>query len=101
MNGEESADEFICVERWLLDRSTNMAEVAFTVHPDWQRKGLGTVMLKKLIEIAQEKGIRGFTAEVLTVNRKMLNVFHKSGCKINIKLEDDVYYISFVFDEKA
>ena len=99
--GEEHDEEFVSVARWLLDRATNMAEVAFVVHPEWQKKGIGTFMLKKLIEVAEGKGISGFTAEVLAVNRKMMNVFHKSGRKIKIQLEDGVYYISFRFDEKA
>jgi len=99
--GEEADEKFVGVARWLLDRGTNMAEVAFTVRPDWQKKGIGTFMLKKLIEVAETKGITGFTAEVLAVNRKMLNVFHKSGCNIKTHLEDGVYYISFRFDEKV
>ena len=99
--GEEPDEKFVGVARWLLDRASNMAEVAFVVHPEWQKKGIGTFMLKKLVKIAEEKGISGFTAEVLAVNRKMMNVFHKSGCKIKTHLEYGVYYISFLFDEKV
>lgn len=98
--GEEADEQFIGVARWILDRATNMAEVAFTVHPGWQGKGIGIFMLKKLIDVAKEKGISGFTAEVLAVNRKMLNVFHKSGYHIHSQLEDGVYFLSFRFDEK-
>jgi len=98
--GEEPNDQFVGVARWLLDRATNMAEVAFTVHPDWQGKGIGVFMLRKLIDVAKEKGISGFTAEVLAVNRKMLNVFHKSGYSIHSHLDDGTYYLSFRFSEQ-
>jgi GNAT superfamily N-acetyltransferase len=97
--GEEPDEKFVCVARWLLDRATNMAEVAFTVHPDWQNSGLGSFMLKKLIEVAREKKISGFTAEVLAGNRKMLNVFYKSGYNIHSKLEEGNYFLSFRFDD--
>jgi len=99
--GKEPDEHFVGVARWLLDRATNMAEVALTVHPDWQGKGIGSFMLGKLIEVAKEKGISGFTAEVLASNRKMLNVFYKSGYNIRSQLDDGVYYLSFRFDEKA
>jgi acyl-CoA hydrolase/GNAT superfamily N-acetyltransferase len=98
--GEDPDEEFVGVARWLLDRPTNMAEVAFEVHPDWQGEGLGSFMLGKLIEVAKEKGISGFTAEVLAVNRKMLSVFHKSGYHIHSHLDDGVYSLTFRFDEK-
>ncbi len=97
--GDESDEEFIGVARWLLDRATNMAEVAFIVHPDWQKKGIGVFMLKKLIDVAKEKGISGFNAEVLAANRKMLNVFYKSGFNIQSQLDDGVYYLQFRIDE--
>jgi acyl-CoA hydrolase/GNAT superfamily N-acetyltransferase len=98
--GEEPNDEFVAVGRWFLDRATNLAEVAFTVVPDWQNRGVGTFMLKTLVDVAREKGIFGFTAEVLSTNRKMLSVLGKSGLKVSSHLEDGVYFISMRFSEK-
>ena len=70
------------------------------VHPDYQQMGIGKFMLQKLAEVAMEKGISGFTAEVLASNRKMMNVFHRSGFAIHSHLEDGAYYLTFRFDEK-
>ncbi|MBN1290524.1 MAG: GNAT family N-acetyltransferase [Candidatus Latescibacteria bacterium] len=97
--GEEPDEKFVSVARWLLDRPTNYAEVAFTVHPEWQGTGIGSFMLQKLVEVAKQKGITGFTAEVLAVNRKMLNVFFKSGFNVQSKLDDGVYFLTFKFDK--
>ncbi|MCD6308142.1 MAG: GNAT family N-acetyltransferase [Candidatus Latescibacteria bacterium] len=97
--GNEPDEQFVSVARWLLDRATNMAEVAFTVVPEWQGKGIGYFMLGKLIEVAKSKGISGFTAEVLASNRKMLSVFHRSGFNVHSQLDDGVYNLSFRFDE--
>jgi acyl-CoA hydrolase/GNAT superfamily N-acetyltransferase len=99
--GEEPDEKFVAVARWLLDRVTNMAEVAFTVHPDWQNKGIGMFIFSKLIEVAREKGISGFTAEVLAQNRRMLNVFFKLPYNIHSQLDDGVYNLSFRFDEEV
>ncbi len=98
--GDEGNREIVGVGRWFLDQSTNMAEVAFTVQPKWQRRGIGAFLQKILIEVAQEKGIRGFTAEVLSSNRKMMNVFYKNGYDVHTRLEEGMYFISFTFDSK-
>jgi len=95
--GDEPYEQFVGVARWFLDRATNMAEVAFIVHPDWQNQGIGTFMLNKLIETAKDRGIRGFTAEVLASNRKMLSVFYNSGYNVTSKLEDGEYVLLFEF----
>jgi acyl-CoA hydrolase/GNAT superfamily N-acetyltransferase len=98
---EENNERFVGVARWFLDRSTNMAEVAFTVLPDQQGNGIGTKMLQLLIEVAKEKGLSGFTAEVLGANRKMLSVFYKSGYKVKSQLDGGVYDIRFRFADKS
>ena len=97
--GEEPHEELVGVCRWALDRNTNMADVAITVHPQWQRLGIGTFMLDRLIEVAKEKGIRGFTAMVLGPNRRMMNLLHKSGLRFQSKIEYSVFSIVFPFDE--
>ena len=97
--GEEDLDEtFVAVARWFLDRTTNMAEVAFTVSPDWQGHGLGSFLLRCLVEVARQHRISGFTAEVLSGNRKMLGVFTRSGFPLETRMEDGVTSLSFRID---
>ncbi len=98
--GEEGQERFVGVARWFLDRSTNMAEVAFTVHPEWQGMGLGRFLFQILVDVAREQGIAGFTAEVLRDNRRMLNIFYRSGFDVHTQAEEDVYLISFRFDSQ-
>lgn len=99
--GDEPDEKFVGVGRWFLDRSSNMAEVALAVLPEWQNKGIGTFLLNRLAEVAREKGIKGFTALVLAHNRKMLNLLHKSGYQVQSRVEDGVCYISYTFDNKS
>ncbi|HET8679155.1 MAG TPA: GNAT family N-acetyltransferase [bacterium] len=55
------------------------AEVAFAVADEHQGRGLGTILLGQLAEVAAANGIRLFEAEVLPANLKMLQVFRDSG----------------------
>ena len=60
-------------------REPRAAEVAFAVADDFQRRGTGTRMLEQLAEIAADRGITRFDAEVLSSNRAMLGVFEGAG----------------------
>lgn len=99
--GEEPDEELVGVARWFLDRATNLAEVAFAVRPDWQGKGIGSFLLALLIQVAKEKGVSGFTADVLASNRRMMSVFYDSGCKVQARLEDGVYHVVLRFEENG
>lgn len=69
------------VGRYIVDseRDPTVAEVAFTIEDEYHGLGIGTLLLRHLIEIARSKGIREFRAFVLSENRKMLEVFEHSG----------------------
>ena len=60
-------------------REPGVAEIAFAVADDDQRRGIGTRMLEQLAAIAAERGVRRFDALVLSGNRLMLDVFRNAG----------------------
>ena len=60
------------------------AEVAFTVANDFQGRGLGTILLCQLAEVASASGIHVFEAEVVAANRAMLDVFRSSGLPLEV-----------------
>ena len=47
---------------YFLNPATNLAEIAFMVAPDWQGRGLGSLLQKRLEEYALTRDVRGFTA---------------------------------------
>jgi acetyl coenzyme A synthetase (ADP forming)-like protein len=59
-----------------------VAEVAFTVRDDEQGRGLGTLLLDHLAEVASGRGIRFFTAQVLARNAPMRSVFRDAGFEL-------------------
>ncbi len=60
------------------------AEVAFAVADEYQGRGLGTILLGHLAEIAVTRGIHVFEALVLPQNHKMVQVFRESGFPVDV-----------------
>ena len=76
-----------------IRESAERAEVAFMVADDWQGKGISTVLLAQLAEVAEAHGISTFTAEVLPHNHKMIEVFRQSGFPVEMHSEPDAIAI--------
>jgi acyl-CoA hydrolase/GNAT superfamily N-acetyltransferase len=97
MDGEHEV--IVAVGRYMIDMSTNAAELAFVVHDDWQGHGIGVFMFRRLLEIARGRGIVSFTADVMVDNAAMLHIFHKCAPTIvHTQLEDNVYHLSFAVE---
>jgi acyl-CoA hydrolase len=96
----EGADEqIIAMCRYDVDPATNLADIAFVVRDEWQHKGLGTLLMSRMCEIARSHGLAGFTADVLVTNKPMITVFQKSGLNVRMELEDvGAYRLSATFD---
>jgi len=78
----EDGDRMIAVGRYdRLDHGEE-AEVAFVVADDYQRHGIGSLLLEQLAIAARERGITAFRAETLYENRRMLDVFMHSGLEV-------------------
>jgi acetyl coenzyme A synthetase (ADP forming)-like protein len=60
------------------------AEVAFTIANDFQGRGLGSILLGQLAEVAAANGIEVFEADVVAANHAMLHVFRASGFPLEV-----------------
>jgi GNAT superfamily N-acetyltransferase len=94
---DEHGEEFIGTGGYFLDPTTNRAEAAFAVRDDWHNRGVGSFLLRHLIEIARRNGIAGFTAEVLRANTGMIHVLEKAGCAVHSRPEGDVFSLDIEF----
>lgn len=94
---EGESERMVAVGRYALEPGETLAEVAFTVHDDLQGRGIGPYLLRRLIDAARARAIRGFVAYVLPNNVRMINVFQRSGVEVDSKLSDGTYTIHLRF----
>jgi len=99
--GTSDTSSIVAAGHWMLDFDDNMAEAAFSVADEYQRRGIGTHLLRFLMRVAREQGIAGFSATVLAGNTGMIKVFQQSGCIIHTEYDSGEISLSFKFDEKT
>lgn len=90
-----TGEEIVAIAQYFLDPKTRHAEVAFVVQDEWQKKGMGSLMLRYLTRIAIQRNIKGFYAKVLPTNKTMLAVFYNSGFKVSTEFDGDVYSLRY------
>lgn len=67
----------VCGARYVRLATPRTAEIAITVHDDFQHRGLGTLLLQLLTTVALHDGIGRFEADVMCSNLKMLRLLRK------------------------
>jgi len=97
--GEFGFGKVIAVGEYLLDPAKNIAEIAFSVSKEWQGKGLGKIIMKKLSEAARENGISGLIAYTLPRNQGMIKLFKNLPYKTKTVYDGEVVEWTCMFDE--
>ncbi|HEX9729504.1 MAG TPA: GNAT family N-acetyltransferase [Gemmatimonadales bacterium] len=90
----EPGEPILAMARYDVDPATRMADIAFVVRDEWQHKGLGSLLMRRMSEIARARGVAGFTADVLASNKAMLMIFHKSGLEMRSDMEDGTSHVT-------
>jgi acetyltransferase len=73
-NGEE---EIIGVGRLTRQPGRNEAEFAMLVIDEFQEEGIGTELLRRLVQVGEDEGLDRITADILEQNRAMQRVCEK------------------------
>jgi RimJ/RimL family protein N-acetyltransferase len=77
------------------------AEVAFSVDDPHQGLGIGTSLMRHLVLIAREAGIKELVAEVLPDNAPMLKVFERCGLAMTTRREPGVVHVTLALSPKG
>ena len=70
------------------------AELAFVVVDAYQGKGIATILMRHLLAIAREAGLKELTAEVLPENAAMLKVFSRFGFRAGSGSDPQVRHLT-------
>jgi acetate---CoA ligase (ADP-forming) len=92
---DEEGEQVVAVANYVRLRDPAVAEAAFAVADEHQRRGIGTRLLERLAARASEVGIERFVAEVLPDNRNMLGVFEAVGFELTRELEGGEVEVQF------
>jgi len=90
-------EQIICVGRYFLNRAVNIAEVSYLVRDDYQKRGIGSFLVKYVARIARESGIEGFVAEILPENSPAMKILHKLGFPVETILSGGNYQLKVSF----
>lgn len=83
--GEAGKASFAGVARYIANPDRTSAEFAVVVGDAWQRRGVATVLMRRLIGCAKRRGLRELAGVVLRENESMLMLVRSLG----FVLEDD------------
>ena len=96
--GEPDQATIIAEARFIANEQNFFGDLAFVVDETYQRLGIAAYLYEMLIRLAKERGLKGFTAEVLEANKEMMKVFERGYLPITTRLDNGVYKVTIPFD---
>ena len=97
--GEFGFGRVVGIGEYLIDPVTNVAEVAFSISKDYQKKGMGKILIKKLATAALDNDISGLVAYTSPNNRGMVKLFNQLPYKVNTFFDGDMLTLNCKFNE--
>jgi acyl-CoA hydrolase/RimJ/RimL family protein N-acetyltransferase len=96
VSGERENETIIGSCCYFVDHSENLGEVAYMIRHEWQSHGLGSLLQETMTAYARKMGLRGFKADILSENTKMIRLFQKVGT-VDMKRDMDAYEMQIIF----
>ena len=96
LNERPDGTEIIAEARCVLDEQSLGAEFAIAVADEFQRRGLGTRLVKNLLAYASCRGVRRLFGEIMADNHGMLAFVSRLGFQVRANLEDRTTMIASV-----
>ncbi|MEN6474122.1 MAG: GNAT family N-acetyltransferase [Syntrophaceae bacterium] len=99
LTGPPEQERIIAEARYVRYPDRPHADVAFIVDEAYQGLGIATRLFRILTQVARERGLKGFTADVLGTNKAMLKVFEKGGRPVKATIDQGIYELSIPFED--
>ena len=75
--------EIVGVARLSKSRTANDAEFALLVADEYQRRGIGTELLRRLVQIGRDEKLSRITGEILRDNSGMIRISRNLGFQLH------------------
>ena len=89
-NSQSGKSEIIAVGRLVKHHISTQAEFAIVISDAYQKCGIGTELLRRLVEIGRSEGIERIVADMLPENRGMQRVCEMIGFKLKFDADEHV-----------
>jgi acetyltransferase len=86
--GPTGAPQIVAVGRLARRLAHDDAEFALLVRDDWQRRGLGTELLRRVVDVARRERVARVTATMLPDNHAMMRIASRLGFEIRCEPGD-------------
>ena len=93
--GEEK--KILGVGRLSKQHGRNEAEFAVLVNDHWHDQGLGSELLRRLIEIGRVEKLAKISGQILAENHAMQHICRKTGFKVVHDSESNIFNASFTY----
>jgi acetyltransferase len=87
---ESANSEIVAVGRLTRERASADAEFALLVSDAWHERGLGSELLRRLLALGRDEGIRRIFGDVLAENRGMLEICGALGFETRYSPSDHI-----------
>ncbi|MHC4414605.1 MAG: bifunctional acetate--CoA ligase family protein/GNAT family N-acetyltransferase [Planctomycetota bacterium] len=96
--GTDGDRDIIGVTRLVADPDHDTADFGILVSDRWQSRGLGMVLTRYCLKLAERWGLNHVTAITSGSNTRMVKIFEKLGFSIDRRLEDNLVVVNRDFD---
>ena len=96
---ESDQEKIIAEARYVKDDHSAFGDLAFVVDEAYQGIGIGSYLYELLIRLAKDRGLKGFSAEVLQSNKSMMKIFENGQLPVNARVDNGLLRLTISFDE--
>jgi acyl-CoA hydrolase/RimJ/RimL family protein N-acetyltransferase len=96
-SGPREDEQIVGQSCYFTDPTTNLADTAYMVHPDWQGTGLGSALQNAMVAHAKKRAVRGFVADILPGNTRMLRLARSVSPNVLAERNDDTVHVTMLF----
>lgn len=90
-----AVQRIVCGARYVRLADRTRAEIAITVHDEFQGRGIGRHLMNTLVKQGREDGIQTFVADVLATNSPMLRLLQTIAPKRKSLFSSGVVHVEF------